>query len=81
MLIDIFSNVVFAISYVTLGAMCATMISHTQTVKNSRFRNYFITIGFCCWPLSILVIFGFLCYYPFEILYTLLKGNKDADNL
>lgn len=78
---DIFSIVLLSISYLTLGAACSTMLSHTQSVKHSRFRNYFITIGFFCWPLSILLIIAYGFYYPFEVLYKLLKGNKDASNL
>lgn len=74
--IDIFSIVLLSISYLTLGAACSTMLAHTQTVKHSRFRNYFISIGFFCWPLSILLILAYGFYYPFEILYKLLKGEE-----
>jgi hypothetical protein len=65
-----------SISYLILGAGCATILSNAPVVKNSPFRNYFIVIGFFCWPLSLLLIIAFGIYYPFEVLYTLLKGEK-----
>ena len=65
-----------SISYLILGAGCATILSNAPFVKQSPFRNYFIVIGFFCWPLSLLLIIAFGIYYPFEILYNLLKGEK-----
>jgi hypothetical protein len=65
-----------SISYLILGAGCATILSDAPVVMNSPFRNYFIVIGFFCWPLSLLLIIAFGIYYPFEILYNLLKGEK-----
>jgi len=66
------------ICYLVLGAACATMLSHTQTVKHSRFRNYFIAIGFCCWPLTFVLLFAYGFYYPFEVVYKLLKGDEEC---
>jgi hypothetical protein len=65
-----------SISYLVLGAGCATILSDAPVVNHSPFRNYFIVIGFFCWPLSLLLIIAFGIYYPFEILYNLLKGEK-----
>lgn len=64
------------ISYLILGSGCATIISNAPIVKHSPFRNYFILLAFFCWPLSILLIVAFAVYYPFEVLYNLLKGEK-----
>lgn len=65
-----------SISYLILGAGCATILSNAPVVKHSPFRNYFIILAFFCWPLSLFLIIAFGIYYPFEVLYTLLKGEK-----